>query len=153
MKNIGTYFLIIALLLIPSVITAQNKTTNIAVNTKFTLKVTPLGNGKYSYTVEKTEPFTKVLDMNSLSSLFSDPVETNKIEGIIAYSTFAGSKNATLAIKSGLDKPISYTLMIKEDKKEQLEKTSVSNLFSNTVSTEIWPLNVSYIVISDFTDM
>lgn len=155
MNKIKTFSLIIAFILIPSIIIAQNQTTgtNIAVNTKFTLKLTPLSDGKYSHTIEKSEPFTKVLDMNSVSNLFDEALEADKVQGIIAYSAFARSKNATLVIKSGLENPLSYVVMIKEDKKAQPAKTPVSNLFQNTISTEIWPLNATYIIISDFKDM
>lgn len=122
----------------------------IELNSKFTLELTSEDSDNYGYNIISTESFEDEIKMSSAFKLLDEKLERNQIQGILAIGTFGSQRSVLLVIKSGLEFPLQYELLIDIKGKSKFKKTSTMDLIPGIPTTEIWPHNIHAIKIGSF---
>lgn len=122
----------------------------IPVNTQFVWKLETTDSIRYTCRLVKKEPYEEDIDLNDRRVILSAEVPDGYIHGIFGYGEFGRRRNCILLLKSGLDRPLSYRLVIKQSEAGQPAETSVLNLYPQLLSIELWPYAIEYAIPSDF---
>lgn len=129
----------------------KNKADNvIEMNTKFILELQKVDSLTYTYKIVSQKTFKQEIEWSNSRSFLDSVSLKNQIQGILTRGKFGGSTNSILLIQNGLDESISYKLKIKVPQKRKPIKTSVVDLFTNVLSTELWPYMIEYVEFYDF---
>ncbi|WP_415328814.1 hypothetical protein [Chryseobacterium sp. MMS23-Vi53] len=121
---------------------------------KITLELKENGN-KYKYRVLNIEPYKEYYPLSKEKNLFSKKIKENTIEIFFTGAYYNEGKEdkdwkSLLSLKSNVKVPLNYKADIKYYFKNEFENTSISGVFPNAKTNEIWGHKIDLITLYDF---
>ena len=112
----------------------------------------------YKYTIIDKEEFRDTLIVSDVQKYFSKNPEKDIIEVFFSMGYYSKPKKGEeknkmqtiMTLRNNTEKRLNYSADILPYGKQEFESTSVTPLFSNVISTEIWPYFIPVIALYDF---
>lgn len=119
----------------------------IAINTKFTIKVTKLDELNFKYEILKTEPYNKKLEMWNTENLFNENGETETIEFYFAETT---NNSNMLVMQSRSKYSIKFKSEIQTEENGKFNEIQNVGTHKGSKTTESWAKKTYKIRLSNF---
>ena len=124
---------------------------------KATLQLAPIDSTNYLFSVIEVEPFTDMIDMSQMKSIFSKPIPQNTISLIFGIGYLDTNDKGTdkqyntlLLLKNGYAEELNYQAEMQVSNRDKFENTSVVNIQPKLISIEMWPYKIDNIKLHDF---
>jgi len=163
MKKI--FFLIIILVFTGKIFSQKNSNIPAKFPTEYGTFTFPLGskvilelrdNGNtYEYRVLSMESYKEYYPLSKEKNIFSKDRKENTIEIFFTGAYYNEGKEdsdwkSLLSLKSNVKTPLIYKADIKYYFKDKFENTSISGIFPNAKTNEIWSHKIDFITLYDF---